>query len=106
MEPGQAPRRWRAKGWSTDVRRVGRATGILGVLGVLCLAGACSRSEQAVPASAPTPAARPFNGAIAPLSAAPADDGQWAMAAKNYASTRFSELNEINAGNVAGLQVA
>ncbi|HEX3583850.1 MAG TPA: hypothetical protein VH087_18940, partial [Thermoanaerobaculia bacterium] len=29
------------------------------------------------------------------------DDGQWVMPAKNYASTRFSSLNQINAGNVA-----
>ena len=28
------------------------------------------------------------------------DDGQWMMPAKNYASTRFSGLDEINAGNV------
>jgi PQQ-dependent dehydrogenase (methanol/ethanol family) len=34
------------------------------------------------------------------------DDGQWIMAAKNYASTRFSGLNEIHAGNVASLKVA
>jgi lanthanide-dependent methanol dehydrogenase len=34
------------------------------------------------------------------------DDGQWAMAAKNYASTRYSSLNEINTGNVGRLKVA
>ena len=34
------------------------------------------------------------------------DDGSWPMAAKNYASTRYSELTEINAGNVAGLELA
>ncbi|RUY14841.1 PQQ-dependent dehydrogenase, methanol/ethanol family, partial [Mesorhizobium sp. M7A.F.Ca.CA.001.13.2.1] len=34
------------------------------------------------------------------------DDGQWTMPAKNYASTRFSELSEINEGNVKNLQVA
>ncbi|WP_245435177.1 methanol/ethanol family PQQ-dependent dehydrogenase [Mesorhizobium sp. WSM3879] len=41
-----------------------------------------------------------------PASAAPPDDGQWTMPAKNYASTRYSELAEINAGNVKNLQVA
>jgi PQQ-dependent dehydrogenase (methanol/ethanol family) len=34
------------------------------------------------------------------------DDGQWVMPAKNYASTRFSSLNQINSGNVANLKVA
>ncbi len=29
----------------------------------------------------------------------PADDGQWLMAAKDYANTRFSGLTEINAEN-------
>jgi lanthanide-dependent methanol dehydrogenase len=34
------------------------------------------------------------------------DDGQWVMPAKNYASTRFSGLTEINTGNVRQLGVA
>jgi lanthanide-dependent methanol dehydrogenase len=42
----------------------------------------------------------------APASAAPPDDGQWTMPAKNYAATRFSALDEINAANVKTLQVA
>jgi len=33
-----------------------------------------------------------------------AEDGQWLMPAKNYASTRFSGLNEINVENVRNLQ--
>src|SRR5687767_6386605 len=41
----------------------------------------------------------------APVSAAPADDGNWVMPAKNYASTRYSELDQINTGTVAGLRV-
>jgi PQQ-dependent dehydrogenase (methanol/ethanol family) len=41
-----------------------------------------------------------------PASAAPADDGQWTMPAKNYAATRFSELKDINDSNVKDLQVA
>jgi PQQ-dependent dehydrogenase (methanol/ethanol family) len=35
-----------------------------------------------------------------------ADDGQWVMAAKDYANTRFSGLQDINAGNVALLKPA
>jgi lanthanide-dependent methanol dehydrogenase len=38
--------------------------------------------------------------------AAMADDGQWVMPAKNYASTRFSELAEITADNVQNLRLA
>lgn len=34
------------------------------------------------------------------------EDGQWPMPAKNYASTRFSGLSDINAGNAAHLKVA
>jgi glucose dehydrogenase len=36
----------------------------------------------------------------------PAEDGQWTMAAKDYASTRFSGLDEINVGNAPDLKVA
>ncbi len=34
------------------------------------------------------------------------DPANWTMAAGNYASTRFSQLDEINTGNVARLKVA
>jgi lanthanide-dependent methanol dehydrogenase len=34
------------------------------------------------------------------------DDGQWTMAAKNYASTRYSTLDQINTGNVGNLKLA
>lgn len=34
------------------------------------------------------------------------DDSQWTMAAKDYANTRFSGLDQINADNVKNLQVA
>ncbi len=34
------------------------------------------------------------------------DDGQWVMAAKNYASTRFSTLNQITTENVRNLRPA
>jgi PQQ-dependent dehydrogenase (methanol/ethanol family) len=41
-----------------------------------------------------------------PAAAAPPEDGQWTMPAKNYAATRYSGLDEINGGNVKRLQVA
>jgi PQQ-dependent dehydrogenase (methanol/ethanol family) len=61
----------------------------------------------------PPPAAGPHH-ATAPLPAhgtgaaatIPAEDGQWTMPAKDYASTRYSGLDEINTGNVGGLKVA
>jgi len=34
------------------------------------------------------------------------EDGQWTMPAKDYASTRFSGLNEINKANVGALKLA
>ena len=34
------------------------------------------------------------------------DDGQWTMPAKNYASTRYSTLDQINTGNVKNLKLA
>jgi glucose dehydrogenase len=34
------------------------------------------------------------------------DDGQWIMPAKNYASTRFSTLTDINTDNVKNLKLA
>ena len=51
--------------------------------------------------SAPTPEA----GHTAPSAAnAPADDGQWTMPSKNYASTRYSSLTELTPHNVKRLQ--
>jgi PQQ-dependent dehydrogenase (methanol/ethanol family) len=41
-----------------------------------------------------------------PPAAVQEEDGQWLMAARNYASTRFSGLDEINAKNVKDLKVA
>ena len=34
------------------------------------------------------------------------DDGQWAIPGKNYSSTRYSTLSQINTGNVAKLKQA
>jgi lanthanide-dependent methanol dehydrogenase len=42
--------------------------------------------------------------ATAPATSAPRDDGQWTMPAKNYASTRFTELNQINSANIGALK--
>jgi lanthanide-dependent methanol dehydrogenase len=43
---------------------------------------------------------RSYQGSLEP------DDFQWVRPAKDYASTRYSTLNEINEGNVKGLKLA
>src|ERR1044072_5406219 len=35
-----------------------------------------------------------------------AENGDWIMPGKNFAGTRFSELNQINTGNVKNLRLA
>jgi PQQ-dependent dehydrogenase (methanol/ethanol family) len=55
------------------------------------LAAACSASAQTVP--------------VLPAFV-PVDDGQWTMPAKDYASSRFSTLAQIDADNVARLDLA
>src|SRR5688572_15071286 len=55
-------------------------------------------------AQQPSPPVSP--GITPPASAAPGEDGQWTMPAKNFAATRYSDLAEINTDNVKNLQVA
>ena len=76
-----------------SLRRV-RAAAPWGAAWAIALCGA------ALAAPAPAP-----QHPVPPAAAAPRDDGQWTMPAKNYASTRFSELNQINAANVGRLKV-
>jgi PQQ-dependent dehydrogenase (methanol/ethanol family) len=45
------------------------------------------------------------NKALPPTAASPPDDGTWTMPSKDYASTRFSGLNQITPANVGKLQV-
>lgn len=46
-----------------------------------------------------------LSGARLDLSKLQADDGQWVMATKNYANTRYSSLDQINTSMVGKLQV-
>src|SRR5436305_13704778 len=43
---------------------------------------------------------RPYEGRLEP------DDGQWVRPAKDYASTRYSTLDQINGSNVQNLKLA
>jgi PQQ-dependent dehydrogenase (methanol/ethanol family) len=69
---------------------------------ILACSIACNRTpphgEQPQTGPAPTP---PSSSA-----AAPADDGQWLMAAKDYANTRYSGLSEITIDNAKNLKLA
>jgi PQQ-dependent dehydrogenase (methanol/ethanol family) len=55
-------------------------------------------SAQRAPQAAYAP--QPYSGKMAP------DDGQWVRPAKDYASTRYSILDQINTQNVKDLKVA
>jgi PQQ-dependent dehydrogenase (methanol/ethanol family) len=55
------------------------------------------------------PAAQPPRAETRPSTSAPispADDGQWLMASKDYANTRFSDLRDITTSNVSTLKLA
>jgi lanthanide-dependent methanol dehydrogenase len=73
----------------------------------LTFSGCRTRSESSKkvppPASARNPA---IAGAKVAAQPPGQDDGQWLMPAKNYASTRYSGLDQINAQNVKNLKVA
>ena len=61
--------------------------------------------------SSPAPGTQQFAGpsankAMPARSASPPDDGNWTMPGKDYASTRFSALNQVTPANVGKLQVA
>ena len=65
----------------------------------------CGGSESSPPAGAVHPSAT-STAATASGASEGADDGQWTMAARDYASRRYSGLNEINTGNVSRMRVA
>ncbi|MFL5557844.1 MAG: methanol/ethanol family PQQ-dependent dehydrogenase [Gemmatimonadaceae bacterium] len=79
------------------------------VVVIIALLAGCSKTRPAdevaqtpgTPSQTPT-TGRSNGGAIA----AESEDGQWIRPAKNYASTRFSGLNEINTANARNLRLA
>lgn len=69
------------------------------LLGSIAACSPAPKQQQLAPTrKAFTPPAQPYK--------TDEEDGQWQMPAKNYASTRFSGLSEINTGNVNNLKVA
>src|SRR5436305_12670491 len=83
-----------------------RRTAALGFTVVAAaLFSACSKQPaQSTSPSAPAPISS--DRAVPAAAASPADDGNWAMPGKDYASSRFSASNEITPANVDKVQVA
>jgi len=69
----------------------------------LLLAVACTRNNQPPQPGTQNQVLTAPTGATVTTDA---EDGQWTMPAKNYASTRFSGLQDINTGNAASLKLA
>src|SRR2546421_8834921 len=90
------------------VRRVASKARVLlyslSALSLLQFASCTSTPKSNSPSSTQT--AQPVNLPTGAQSAAESEDGQWLMPAKNYASTRFSGLDQINTDNVKSLKVA
>jgi PQQ-dependent dehydrogenase (methanol/ethanol family) len=72
----------------------------------LTFAPACTRPPAQQAQDVHRSRQAPAPGSVVAPPFVPADDGQWTMPAKDYASTRFSSLDEINTTNAASLKVA
>src|SRR5690348_2667070 len=64
------------------------------LLSLCLLRPAGSSAQQASP-----PQLHPYSGKLSP------EDGQWVMPAKDFANLRYSQLDQINTGNVKNLKV-
>ncbi|MFN2532575.1 MAG: methanol/ethanol family PQQ-dependent dehydrogenase [Pyrinomonadaceae bacterium] len=81
---------------------------LAGIVSLISAFAACStRKAESQP---PSPGSFPNRVQTSPTGAqqavAETEDGQWIMPAKNYASTRFSGLQDINTGNAKDLKLA
>jgi PQQ-dependent dehydrogenase (methanol/ethanol family) len=84
----------------TDMTVRARPVGIALVV-LVGLVSACRKRESHPTVAPPVGGA---SGVSATVPGAAPEDGQWVRAAKDHASTRFSALDEIHAGNVSGLR--
>jgi lanthanide-dependent methanol dehydrogenase len=89
------------------MRRVVTAGSTIGIIVAAAALAACNKTPTAHSVG-PQNYAPIVNGAhaLAPSAAAPADDGNWTMPGKNFASTRFSALNQITPANIGKLSLA
>src|SRR5205085_10874724 len=76
---------------------------VLAALSLFPSASCSSSNPGGPPQATKQPNGNQPTGATA---AAATEDGQWPMPAKNYASTRFSGLGEINTGNAQKRKVS
>src|SRR5438477_3161188 len=67
---------------------------------------ACRRGSGEVQAAVPPPRPAPVGSANSPSAGAASDDGQWLIPAHDYASTRFSALDQVTTANVGSLKLA
>ncbi|HVM23442.1 MAG TPA: methanol/ethanol family PQQ-dependent dehydrogenase [Sphingomicrobium sp.] len=89
------------------MRRFAGAVALGVAIAAIAALPACKESPPDQPPSASVTADLPRGAIAVPASAAaPPDDGNWTMPGKNYASTRFSALDQITAANVSSLTPA
>lgn len=101
---------WRAVCYSAVAARKSTEVSILRrfICGIALLYTiGCEQPHPSKPTgAAATNASMTGKAALPAFTTAASEDGQWLMPAKNYASTRFSGLDSINATNISGLKVA
>ena len=88
------------------MRGPGGATSLLTILALLaaCDRGGVPPRDQDTPARGTGPAGSAASSR--PMLPPGTDTAEWTIPARDYASTRFSELSQITARNVAGLRLA
>jgi lanthanide-dependent methanol dehydrogenase len=75
--------------------------------GLACTLAACRTKERSAPLRPAEPSGQRTSSGVPPaIASREAEDGQWLMAAKDYANTRFSGLQQITAANASQLKVA
>jgi alcohol dehydrogenase (cytochrome c) len=90
----------------------GRLPVVVGLLSALplmpVLLVGCNRDNAAPPADVAAATGRPAGAraSASPMLPPGADSGEWTIPARDYASTRFSELDQITTQNVSRLRLA
>jgi PQQ-dependent dehydrogenase (methanol/ethanol family) len=79
---------------------------LLLTISFLLLTLSCSQKPSDKPVEPQRAAQAPSNGQMAAPAFPQTEDGQWIMPAKDYSSTRYSGLDQINTENVKNLKVA
>jgi len=90
------------------MRRTGGALPVALLCSAALALTACNRSqpENSSPSATVYGSPPAGNHAVPAPAAFPADDGNWVMPGKDYASTRFSALNQVTPANVGKLGLA